>query len=190
MSVKVSALMKRGLFALSAIAMTEVGGTPAPARDRHGYDGPDHAYGYRHHRYRDRLDSGDAIGIVALVGAVALIASTASKNRTDGRYPENRAPNRRCEGGAEDYYGVPVDEDDAVNACVAAARDKTEAERGGYAEILDVDRPHTSGEGKWDVAGRIEHRRNFQDRSGVTRRFTCNMRAGRVADVAIFDDRA
>lgn len=189
--------MRRLLGLISAVAMAGAGIAPAAARDhgRHGWGSPGYGWsGYRphrHYRHRDGLDAGDVIGIAALIGAVAVIASAASKDRAgdhrDGRtpdpngYPEDRNADRQNE--TDSAFG----EDAAIDACIDAVRD--EAERnGGYAEILDVEQPLARGDGEWDVEGRVEQRQSYRDADGQSRRFSCDVRDGRVADVRLSAD--
>jgi len=185
-----SGAMRRFLGVVSAVAMTGAAIAPAAARDhgRYGWGGYGH---HRHYRHGGGLDAGDVIGIAALIGAVAVIASAASKDRdtraSDARtpYPDSYPDGRRADGR---YDAAPASgEDAAVDACVDAVRD--EAERaGGYAEILDVERPLARGQTDWDVEGRVEQRRTYRDSDGQTRRFSCDVRNGRVADVRLSAD--
>lgn len=182
--------MRRLLGLVSAIAMVGASVAPATARDhgRYGWGGYGH---HRQYRHGGGLDAGDVIGIAALIGAVAVIANAASKDKDrrapDARtpypdsYPDDRSTNRR-----EDAQPA-LGEDAAVDACVDAVRD--EAERGGdYAEILDVERPRAQGDDDWEVEGRVEQRRSYRDSDGQTRRFSCDVRGGRVADVRLSAD--
>lgn len=183
-----------------ALAMLAGSIAPAAARDhRHGGYGYGYPggwgggpYRHRHHRHYDRgLDAGDVIGIAALIGAVAIIAGSAAKDRKASRYPdpETRRPPDERDGDYrdDDSYGA-MDEDEAVNACVAAAREEAESEHGGYAEIRDVEPVRATGEDGWAVDGRVELRRNYLDREGETRRFSCDIEGGRIASVRISRD--
>ena len=185
MNIKPGA-MRCLLGLVSAVAMVGAGIAPAAARDhgRHGWGGYSH---HRHYRHRDGLDAGDVIGIAALIGAVAVIASAASKDK-DRRVPDARAPypDDRSTDRREDAAPA-LGEDAAVDACVDAVRD--EAERtGDYAEIVDVEQPRARGDEEWDVEGRVEQRRSYRDSDGQTRRFSCTVRDGRVADVRLSED--
>ncbi|MGD9810454.1 MAG: hypothetical protein AB7U35_03855 [Sphingobium sp.] len=190
----------RGVLAcLTAGAVLATSVTPATARDgryggyyRGGYGyGYGYGYPYRYRPYRrDRLDAGDVIGIAALVGAVAVIASAASKSKKAERYPESRDSSRDYPRDRDDYdrgddYSASG-EDEAVNACATAARD--EAERnGGYAEILEVERPSSRGGDNWHVQGTLEQRRNYQDKRGMQKNFSCTVENGRIARVQVRD---
>ncbi len=200
--------MRMAVGLVSAVAMLGASAAPAMARNygnhggyRGGYGYPGGYYGgygygrhYRHYRHRDRLDAGEVIGIAALIGAVAVIASAASKEKKSRSEPyprssEPRYDDRRYDDRRDDY-GDARSEDEAVNACASAARDKAERDGGGYAEIVDVERPRASGTNGWDVEGRLEQRRNYQDKSGTTKRFSCDVQGGRVAHVYVTDSAA
>lgn len=199
---------------VGTVAMLAGAVAPAQARDRHypgyGYGNPGgwgwggSPYRYRPYRHYDRgLDAGDVIGIAALIGAVAVIASAASKDRKTSRYPDAdsrdlpaddgrngdyRGGDYRDDGYADGPSGAAMGEEEAVNACVAAARDRAESERGGYAEVRGVDPARATGKDGWAIDGRVELRRNYQDQSGETRRFSCDVKDGRVASVSISRD--
>lgn len=189
--------MRRLLGLVSATAMVSAGIAPAAARDhgRHGWGSPGYGWGgyrpHRHYRHRGGLDAGDVIGIAALIGAVAVIASAAGKERgrsnpeTRAPYPDTYPGDRKDEwrDGASSAAG----EDAAVDACVDAVRDEAERD-GDYAEIVDVEQPRAQGDDEWDVAGRVEQRRSYRDSDGRTHRFTCAVRDGRVADVRLSAD--
>lgn len=177
----------------AALALLAGSIAPASARDRghRGYDRPggwSAPYRYRHYRhYRRGPDAGAVIGIAALIGAVAVIASSTSRDRRESRYPDGDSRDSSAEdGGYEDYSGT-TDGDEAVNACASAARDRAESERGGYAEVRDVD-PARATEDGWAVDGRIELRRTYRDSAGEALRFSCDVEGGRVANVYISRD--
>lgn len=177
--------MAIGAVAAAALAAGSV--SPAAARD-YGYGGYGGGYygngyggyggygGHRHHRDRDGLNAGEVIGIAALIGVVAVLASSASKDKKarTGEYPRN--------SDRSDGYGAGSQED-AVDACAVAARDKA-SESGRYAEVVDVETPQSTQDG-WSVEGRVEQRGNYRDRSGETRHFYCTVRDGRVAEISI-----
>jgi hypothetical protein len=203
MSVRRNSRMRWAVGSLCAGAMLVGSVVPAMARDHgrySGYDGygggygyPSRHRGYRHYRHRDGLDAGDVIGIAALIGAVAIIASAAGKDKKASRSPDYRSDDRGYDGrtdSRDDYPASSSGVDEAINACVNAARDKAQGESGGYAEILDVERPRASGDNGWDVEGRLEQRRTYQDRPGSTKRFTCDVQGGRVAHVYISNEAA
>lgn len=110
-----------------------------------------HRWRYRGHRYRHRVDAGDVLAGVLIIGGIAAIASAASKSERDRRYRERdvryrdtrdsdryRRDSRRSSSGR----GI----DGAVDMCLA------EIERDVRVDSVDsVDR---SGEG-WRVSGTI-----------------------------------
>ena len=184
--MKHSNAMRRAIGLAAAAAMIGGSITPALARDHGRHGGWYRGYGYPHHRHhRGGLDAGDVIGIAALIGAVAVIASAANKNRNDRGYPDRSYPGDGRYGDSERYR--EAGEDEAVSLCAAAARAEAERDREGYAEVLDVERPRARSDG-WDVDGRLERRRGYQDGDGETMRFSCVVRDGRVADVRLSRD--
>jgi hypothetical protein len=181
---------------------------PAAARD-HRWDG-----GRGWHRHHDGFGFGDAVGVAALVGAVAIVANSMSKDRKSADAPVDRDRDatvrtdetRRDDGpydSRDDTWSkqdtrvaddAPADsgnlasEDSAVDACAIAARDEA-SNGGGYAEIRDIGAPKAVS-GGWDVDGRVEHRSGYRGQSGDLRRFTCSIRDGRVSNVYLSKDSA
>lgn len=170
----------RRLTALTTAAVvlfTTIGlsATPAEARGRHG------GWGYRHH---DRIDAGDVIGGLFVIGAIAAIASAVSKDGRDrdGRYerPYRDEPRdepydqpqevRPYQDGA---YGSGEAEARASDACSWAA----EGELGDGARVDGITeaRPNDGG---WYVTGTVSAP------DGPTRSFGCSYRGGRVVDVS------
>ena len=98
-----------------------------------------------HHRYRDRggFGFGDALGVAALVGAAAIVATSVSKDRKAARgYEEQGAPppqdgtdygndvrSDRPAGDADfsDVAGSAAHDDRLTDACAVAARDEADA---------------------------------------------------------------
>lgn len=198
----------------SAAALLVAGVAPAAAQGPHHEGRPPmgHPHGggwYGDRWYDDGLDVGDVIGIAALIGAVAVIANSASKDRAansgyDPNYDQTPAPNYDTQGNydardngayapqssdARNPTARIVSSDDAVNACVDAARSEAEMENHGYAQIVDVDPAQPYGaSGGWSVNGRVEQRSSYQNRDGVVRRFSCEVEDGRVAHVYLSKD--
>jgi len=202
MSILRNSMMRWAVGALSVGAM--IVGTVAPAAARHNdyrggyYKGYGYSSAYRnyrpykHYRHRRGPSAGEVIGIAALIGAVAVIASAASKDKKSRRTSDDR-PDYRSDSRSRDYdtpSRYAFNEEEAIDACVSAARDKAEANAGGYAEILDVAQPQEQGSGDWNIEGRLEQRRSYSDEQGETRRFSCDVREGRVAYVYISRDAA
>ncbi len=169
----------------------------AEARPRYGYGG--YHDRYRHHD-RDGFGFGDAVGIAALVGAVAIVASSMSKDRkaTQGKAPRDRGldtdvlpPVDGTDYGSdvEATHNDSVDDgsaDQFANACADAARQEASA-NGGYAEVRRMDEPRMI-DGGYNIDGEVESRAAYRDASGTTRRFTCTVKDGRVADVYLSRD--
>lgn len=185
----------------------------ADARPRYGYDRGWNGGWDRHHRHRgDGFGLGDAIGVAALVGAVAIVASSISKNkkirdpRTGGEYDAPpRSPDTdygadartgtlppdapiRDDADFSDVASANAQDDAMTDACAVAAREEAQGQDGGYAEIRSMDQPRTSQDGATNIDGEIETRASYRATDGTTRRFTCTMRDGRVAQVYISRD--
>jgi hypothetical protein len=177
----------------------------------------------RHHRYHDGFGFGDALGVAALIGAVAIVAGSVSRDKAVARDRSAPPPDDRYDGGYDrgGYdnapYGDPRgssyegdgrhddgsvadargdgraassdlsrEESDAVDSCAVAARDRA-SEQGGYAEVLEIGDPQPAS-GGWNIDGRVERRTSYRDSGGETRRFTCSVRNGRVAEVYLSRD--
>lgn len=175
--------MARVTGGIMVAAMLAGGMTPAQARPRH-HD--------RHHHRHDDFGLGDAIGIAALLGAVAIVASSASKDRQAARDAIDGPPplDDRADAALPDDDGAmpPVGDarEEAANACALAARDEASGD-GGYAEIRSMDEPLVI-DGGFNVDGTVENRTSWNARSGTMRRFTCTVRNGRVAQVYLSRD--
>ncbi len=171
---------------------------PADARPRYGH----YHDRYRHHG-RDGFGFGDAVGVAALVGAVAIVASSMSKDRkaAAGDAPRDRALDDDAPPPADGTdYGADVEADrnegrdagesgDALadaDACANAARQEASA-GGGYAEVRRMDDPRAF-DGGYNIDGEVETRADRNAVSGGTRRFTCTVKNGRVADVYLSRD--
>lgn len=184
-------------------AVTLIAATAAPGSARGwGWQG-----GYRHHDHGS--DAGAVIGAIAAVGIIAAIASAASSSNnrqtTERRYdappPEdygtydNGAPrprdDRYDDGARYDdgskaprYDGaVASGEDEAVDACALAARDRASEGR-NYAEVRGIDRVTARGNG-FDVSGQIEQRSSYRANDGWSRNFRCSFADGRVGSVTV-----
>jgi hypothetical protein len=180
-------------------------GSVSAAEARSGYGrGYDRGGWSHHHRGRgDGFGFGDAVGIAALVGAVAIVASSVAKDKqsraADAREYDGPPPSVKTEYGA-DVRGEARDEadfsdvadtasrDDAMaDACAVAARDEAQGEAGGYAEVRHMDAPRATPDG-YNIDGQVESRAAYRAATGVTRRFTCTMRDGQVAQVYLSRD--
>lgn len=189
-----------GAAAAGAMIMSAMAPTVAQARHYGGggyYGGGYYGGGYgRHYRHRDRFDVGDAIGIAALIGAVAIIASAADKGSKSTRRTTERSQrendrdyqgdSRVERGERQDDYAAADSEDAAVNECAMAARDQAST-NGRFAEVRGIDTVRTVSDG-YDVTGRVEERSDVRASDGALRRFSCTWRNGRVAGVSIGAD--
>lgn len=139
--------------------------------------------GYR--RHRDRIDGGDVLAGILVIGGIAAIASAAgdNKNRRGERreYPRNDRPydyreDYRNDGRDRDYGGADPGNgrgamDRAVDACAAEA-----GRTGQVDEIFGVERI----DGEWRVKGDY--------RNG--RAFTCSVDGNGKAYVGVGDHAA
>lgn len=86
------------------------------------------ADGYRRYRHRDRVDAGDVIAGVLILGGIAAVASAASRSSRDRDYRNTRYPSDyryRTGDSRVDYRGNTRSNagsgiDNAVNMCVGA----------------------------------------------------------------------
>ncbi|MEJ7932900.1 hypothetical protein WG907_01345 [Sphingobium sp. AN558] len=178
-----------------ALALLTGGVVPAQARPYH------HGYDHRRH-HGGGFGFGDAVGVAALVGAVAIVASSVSKDKQqsqrsdvgsppDGhRYDEDEAPPpaQGTDYGADESRDEGTSNDDRMSdACAVAAREEAEGQGGGYAEVRSMDAPRASN-GGYDIDGEVETRASYRAENGSTRRFTCSMQDGRVAQVYLSRD--
>jgi hypothetical protein len=151
--------------------------SPAEARQRHRY----------HHR--DRVDAGDVIAGIFLIGAIAAIADSAGKSRDRDRNLERQNDDYRYvpQQREQDYRTSPDQNDDrqwvpgsnsaetrAVDACSWAA----EGELGDAARVGSIDAVEQSGD-EWRVTG------NVAAPDTMPRDFACTYRGGRVTSVTL-----
>lgn len=103
----------------------------------------------RWYRHRDRIDAGDVVAGVLVIGAIAAIAGAAKdrRERYEDRYPRRDDYGYRTPGDYErrDSRGI----DNAVDICVG------EAERGSD-RVGSVDSATRTAEG-WRVSGELEN---------------------------------
>ncbi len=118
--------------------------------------------GYRGHRgyrgrYRNRIDGGDILAGVLVLGGIAAIASAASRNN-ERRYDDRRYDNQRYDNQRYDDRRAPTRSsgiDSAVDQCVDAVE-----RRSRVTEISDAARD-ASG---WRVSGSIADGNGFDCR--------------------------
>lgn len=176
------------LATASAIVLSSMAAVPAEAHGRYGGWG----YGYRD---RDHVSTGDVIGGLLILGTIAAIASSASKDRADRRDRDIRydPPYREPRQDAPDYqrpdddradsaygdattevrpYGTGEAEGRAADACSWAV----EGEMGDDARVDSITKTEPNN-GGWYVTGTASRL------GGEVRSFGCSYRNGRVVDV-------
>lgn len=166
-----------GLAATVAMAATPVAAADLPVSPARGqqpavtvFKSDDiNADGWRRYRHRDRIDTGDVLAGVLIIGGIAAIASAASnssRNRDyrDDRYRNDRYRNDyRYRSGDDSYryrrgdsrYTAGSGIDNAVNMCVGAIERDV---RVGSVDSVDRD---ASG---WLVSGTIYNGEGFSCR--------------------------
>ncbi|PKB25830.1 hypothetical protein B0I00_1037 [Novosphingobium kunmingense] len=181
----------RSAAVMASIASLSLVATPALARDRWG------GWGGRYHH--DRVDAGDVLAGVLIIGGIAAVASAAAKaarerRDNDRRYDDRRYDNRDYEDRGtsgreyrgEDYRAAP-DRGDApgTDYDVAPARNNDgmsqavdrcvgEIERGST-RVESVDETRREGNG-WKVEGQVSGNEEF----------ACTIDGdGRIRDVTI-----
>lgn len=150
-----------------------VAATPAEARHRH--------------HYRDRVDAGDVIAGIFLIGAIAAIADGAQKSKErnrrerdgDDRYvpPPPEGDYRATPQGNDGAQWVPGNnsfEMRAVDACSWAA----EAESGEQARVGQIDSV-VRNDDAWQVAGTVAAPET------MPREFSCTYSNGRVSSITL-----
>lgn len=188
----------------------------AEARPRYGYDRGWNGHGHggwdRYRRRGNGFGLGDAIGVAAIVGAVAVVASSMNKDkqardpRTGGTYEDAPPPVGGTDYGADvgtdigtgpqarddDDFSDIADtngQDDAMaDACATAARDEAQSQNDGYAEVRHMDTPRAIPDGSYNIDGEVETRASYRTAGGTTHRFTCAVKDGRVAEVYLSRD--
>jgi hypothetical protein len=157
--------------------------------------------GWGHRRDRDRVDAGDVLAGILIIGTIAAIASGSGEKKRrreeerrrerDEEWQRNRdTPNgesNNSESSNGDYQRGPsqiTSEDDAVNACASAVEDRA----GRAASVRDISDVQQQRDG-WEVRGVVERRSGWRDRSADQSRFTCVVQAGRVTAID-FDGRS
>jgi len=178
----------------------------AEARPRYGYDrgwdGRGHG-GWNRHRRGDGFGLGDAIGVAAIVGAVAIVANSMNKDKkvrdpnTGGEY-DAPPPSSGTDYGTDirddapvrddaDFSDIAAQDEGMTDACAVAASDEAQAREGGYAEVRHMETPLATADG-YNIDGYVETRTSYRAADGVSRRFTCAMKNGRVAEVYLSRD--
>ena len=169
--------IRKLMSGIASVAILVTSTSPAFARHGnygYGYGNGYGGYGWRH-RHRDRVDAGDVIAGVAIVGILAAVLSSSAKKKRERETGQNGYPEQR---------GNINSEDAAVDACVIAA----ETQFGDRASVRDINAVDRTADG-WDVEGVVQKRGNWRDkRNQEQRRFTCSVRYGAIDNVYIDTD--
>lgn len=156
---------------VSAAALSMVA-TPAMANHNWGWGG-------RHHR--DRVDAGDVLTGILIIGGIAAIASAASNNKKRERYErrEESYPDQRDQRDySRDERPEWQDQQGGAGINSAINRCMSEVSRGS-SRVQDVDSVAREGEG-WRVMGRTSSGSQFScavDRDGRIRNVNIDGRA-------------
>ena len=191
-----------GALVGAGLVLGSVNAAEARPRYDRGYDRG--GWGHHHRGRGDGFGFGDAVGVAALVGAVAIVASSMSKDKqaraSDSRDYDGPPPSAGTDYGADvrsdapaheaDFSDVAAEsaqEDAMTDTCAVAARDEAQREAGGYAEVRHMDAPRATPDG-YNIDGQVETRAAYRASGGETRRFTCAIQDGRVAQVYLSRD--
>lgn len=162
--------LSKALAGTAAAAAMAVSATPAMARDGHN-GGP---------------SAGEVIAGVAIIGAIAAIASSGNQDRRyrDNDYRGDRHGNDRYSDSRFGNRNRQIGQRQAVNRCVRAAeRGASNYGRANVTDIRDIDRTRYG----YRVKGRIlvEQGRSRYQRSARADKgnFTCYIEGNRVSDV-------
>lgn len=164
----------------AAIVLTSVGFSAVPAEARGRHHG---GWGYRD---RDNISTGDVLGGLLIIGTIAAIASSVSKDKRE------RAPDYRYDPPYRaDQHDTPRYEPDVQNDTVPSAYNRgeaesraadacgwaVEAEMGEDARVDSITDTEANN-GGWYVTGTASRL------GGEVRSFGCSYRNGRVVDVS------
>lgn len=165
--------LSRGAAVLASAAALSMMASPAMARPR-GWGG---GWGGQWGRHHDRVDAGDVLAGILIIGGIAAIASAASNaGKQKVRKPDYRQPEPSWrddspayqDGDQRPLWGAGTGIDQAVNRCV------DEVSRGRDA-VDTVDSAQREGE-VWRVQGRVS--------SGAV--FSCSIDGdGRIRQVSV-----
>tara|TARA_R110000772_G_scaffold57351_5_gene129934 strand:+ start:298 stop:933 length:636 start_codon:yes stop_codon:yes gene_type:complete len=139
------------------------------SRGYRGYRGYGYGRGYR--RHRNRVDAGDVLAGILIIGGIAAIASAASKDQrsNDRDYRSDRRNNDRYDDRRSDNRGDrgTGSMDTAINICSNAA----ERQAGNNARVSEIESVARDGAG-WRVEGGLS--------GSEQRTFLCGTTDGRV----------
>ncbi len=167
--------LNKALVGTAAAAAMAVSATPAMARDGHK-GGP---------------SAGEVIAGVAIIGAIAAIASSGNNDRRyrdlNSRYDDNRGDRYDNDRYAESRFGNryrQIGQRQAVNRCVRAAeREATRHGRASVTDIRDIDRTRYGYRVKGRILVEQGRGRYQQGRYADQGKFTCYIQGNRVSDV-------
>ncbi|WP_422060025.1 hypothetical protein [Sphingopyxis sp.] len=167
----------------TAIVLTSLAAVPAEARQRH-YGG----WGYRD---RDHISTGEVIGGLLVLGTIAAIVGSASKDkaeRRNDRYdppyrePRQDAPNYEPQRDEAEPYGSgttevrPYGKGEAEARASDACSWAVESEMGDDSRVDSITKTEPNN-GGWYVTGTASRL------GGDVRSFGCSFANGRVVDV-------
>jgi hypothetical protein len=212
--------MRLGRIAMgSLVGAALVVGSISPAMARDGRWDRGYGRGWDRHHRGNGFGFGDAVGVAALIGAVAIVASSMKKDRdsrdrsydgdnsastsTDGKDGNGRSNGDYADNGSSrSYPGGPtadsndsyagkgdIANEDAAVDACAVAARDEASANGTYAEVKDIGNPQPIS-GGWNVDGNVEQRTGYRNGNGKLRRFTCTVKDGRVAEVYLSRDPA
>ncbi|MEO0439429.1 MAG: hypothetical protein AAF067_01005 [Pseudomonadota bacterium] len=152
--------LNKALVGTAAAAAMAVSATPAQARDKD-----------------NGISAGEVLAGVAVVGAIAAIASSGKKDRgyNDVRYDRGYYGDRRYNNGYR-----KIGKRKAINRCIRAAENRaTRHGRATVTRVGDVDRTRYG----YKVKGRILVEKGRYGRYVDKGRFTCRIDGRRVTNV-------
>ena len=149
------ALIRRFAAAGACVAAISLAATPAAALELPRsapaiYQGDKaNGWGRRYHHHHDRIDAGDVLAGVLILGGIAAVASAVSKKDRAERYPASAPPLPYPQDrGYRDYPSDGRGLDNAVSMCV------DQVER-GRDRVGSVDSANRTAEG-WTVSGALD----------------------------------
>lgn len=176
--------------------------------DRDYWGGGRDRYRHRRHHRGGGSDTGAVIAGVAVVGVLAAILSSASREKRDQQARDEASLPPRSADRDDPYYGDETDsadaarpeagrdladgsdgvisgEDSAVNACAVAA-EREAARFGADPGVRGIDSVEGSGR-EWQIGGTVETR-DGNRREPASHRFTCSVRYGQIERVDVEQD--
>jgi hypothetical protein len=144
---------------LASLAVVSLAAPPAMANHR--------SWGGWGRHHRDRIDTGDVLAGILILGGIAAVASAANKKKQrepEYRYPDNDYPQQRERSGggyADDDRSERSDSrevgDTGINGAIDRCMDEVAR---GSTKVEEVDSVNRDGDG-WRVQGRTGGGGNF-----------------------------